>query len=238
MRFLVNQSAGVFQGISASPNGQSFSGDFVMEFDAWLNYVGPLGPGGNGTTQLGTMGWGTAGTTAQWPSSSSSVMMGVTLDGGSASDYRLYKNNTLDSVASTYAAGSQNNSATYYTTAFAQQSAPAAQLGLFPGQTGSTDAGEVAFRWNQMRIERAGSLLTWSINGTLITTTDVTGLTLSGSNVFFGMSDTNAASSSDPNDFLNTAIYDNIRITVVPEPSVAATSLLAVAALGMRRRRR
>ncbi|HEY9171699.1 MAG TPA: hypothetical protein VI136_05385, partial [Verrucomicrobiae bacterium] len=51
MSFLANQSAGVQQGISASPNGLSLAGNFKLEFDMWLNYNGPLGAGGSGSTQ-------------------------------------------------------------------------------------------------------------------------------------------------------------------------------------------
>ena len=108
---------------------------------------------------------------------------------------------------------------------------------MFPGQTGSTDSGEAAFRWVDVEIERAGDILTWRMNGTPIAATSVTGLTLNGSNIFFGMSDTNAGSSADPNDFLNSAIYDNIRVDAVPEPGVALLGALAGAVLAHRRRR-
>jgi hypothetical protein len=238
MRFLANQSAGVFQGISASPVGQSFTGDFTLSFDMWLNYVGPLGAGGSGTTQLATFGWGTDGNTAQWPLATSSLAYGAVLDGGSTQDYRAYKNNLHDITAVNYAGGSQNNSAVYYTTAFPAGAAPAAQTTIFPGQTGSADAGEVAFRWRDVTIERLGSNVTWKIDGTLIYATSVTGLTLSGSNIFLGLSDTNAGSSTDPNDFLNAAIYDNVRVDAVPEPSaLSALLLLGAAALHRRARR-
>jgi hypothetical protein len=237
MRFLANQSAGVFQGISASPNSQSFAGDFKLNFDMWLNYAGPLGVGGSGTTQLATFGWGSNGTGVQWPGLSSSVLLATSLDGGSAQDYRLYKNNAQDTAVASYAAASQNNSATYYTSLYGAQSAPSGQITLFPGQTGSTDAGEVAFRWVDVEIQRVGSLLTWRIDGNPIASTDVTGLTLSGSNIFFGLSDTNAASSTDANDFLIAAIYDNIRVDAIPEPGVTGLGMLCGAALFLRRRR-
>jgi hypothetical protein len=237
MRFLVNQSAGVFQGISASPTGQAITGDFKLNFDMWLNYVGPLGPGGSGTTQLGTFGMGTNGTAAQWPGATNGIMLAASLDGGSAQDYRLYRNNAQDTTLSTYAAGSQNNSATYYTAAFLPQSAPAAQVTLFPGQTGTTDAGEVAFRWMQVEVERAGNILTWKMNNTLIATTDLSTATLAGDNIFFGLADTNATSSTDLNDHLITAIFDNIVVTAVPEPASGGLFLAAVLFFAGRRRR-
>lgn len=237
MRFLANQSAGVFQGISASPNGQSFSGDFKLSFDMWLNYVGPLGAGGSGTTQLATVGMGTNGTTAQWPGLTNGIMLATTLDGGSSQDYRLYRNNAVDTNVATYAAGSQNNSAAYYTGAFLSQGAPPPQTTLYPGQTGSTDAGEVSFRWMQAEVERVGNLLTWKLNNTLIASTDLSTATLAGDNIFFGMADTNSTSSTDPNDFLNTAIYDNIVVTAIPEPQAGILTLACCGLLARRRRR-
>ena len=92
LKMTANNSGGVFSGFSVSPNGQSFSGNYRVKFHMWQNYVGPLGPGGSGTTQLSTYGIGTAGNVAFWPGAATkeSVAFGTTLDGGSASDYRAY----------------------------------------------------------------------------------------------------------------------------------------------------
>lgn len=237
MNFVVNQSAGVFQGISATPNGQSFSTDFRLRFDMWLNYVGPLGAGGSGSTQLGSFGWGISGTTAQWAGASTGVMLAASLDGGSGTDYRLYKNGLNDTTLATYAAGSQNNSASYYTGLFPAVSAPAAQVALYPGQTLSTDAGEVAFKWYDVTVERIGNTISWKIDGNLIASSSLTGVSLNGANIFFGIFDSNATSSADPNDFLNTAIFDNIVVTV-PEPStLALVSIGGLVGLALRRRK-
>jgi len=249
MRFLANQSAGVQQGISASPNGQSFTTDFRMSFDMWLNYNGPLLGGGNGTTQIGSFGWGTSGASVQWSGASSSIMFGATGDGGATQDYRLYRNNALVSPVTspgTYAAGntttpdSRNASDPYYTSKFPSVSAPAAQLSLYPAQTGSTAAGQLGFAWHDVVIEKTGSTLTWSVDGFLMATTSASGATLSGDNILFGLFDINAASSTEVNDFLITAIYDNVRVTaVVPEPSTwAIAGICGGAALLSRIRRR
>ncbi len=224
--FLVNQSAGVFQGISATPNGQSFTGDFKIQFDMWLNYNGPLGTGGSGSTQAGSFGWGVNGSAVEWAGAGSGVMFAATGDGGSTQDYRAYKKGVHDTASATYAAGSQANSDPYYTALFPGVSAPAAQVSLYPGQTGTTPAGAVGFRWCDVTISKAGNIVTWSIDGSLIATADVTGLTLGGNNLFLGMFDINATSSADPNDFLITAIFDNLTVTQVPEPSMLALSLL------------
>lgn len=240
MRFLVNQSAGVFQGISATPNGQSFTGDFRVSFDMWFNYVGPLGIGGSGTTQAGSFGWGVNGANAEWAGGSSGVLFAATLDGGSSVDYRVYLNNTTQLEASgVYAAGThsgaRNGSDPYYAV-FGGEAAPAAQVALFPGQTGVTDAGETAFRWYKVNIDKLGDNIAWFIDGYLIASAPLTGVSLSGNNIVLGMFDTNAGSSTDPNDFLNAAIYDNIKVEVIPEPSSALLVLLGLGGLLFRRR--
>lgn len=245
MNFLANQSAGIQQGISASPNAQSFTGNFRIRFDMWQNYNGPLNGGGNGTTQVGSYGWGTSGASAQWAGASSSIMFGATGDGGSTFDYRVYTNNALVSPSAapgTYAAGnttapdSRNNSDAYYTSKFGGEAAPVAQVGLYPAQTNTTLAGSLGFKWRDVIIDKTGDTLTWTVDGFLIATTSASGATLSGNNIFFGLFDINAASSTEVNDFLITAIYDNVVVTV-PEPTTWLLGLVGVAGLYLARRR-
>ena len=240
MSFLANQSAAVQQGVSASPNGLSIAGGFKLEFDMWLNFNGPLGLGGSGSTHVGSFGWGTSGDSAQWAGASSSLMFGATGDGGSSYDYRAYRNNALDfGTAGVYAAGTGtaalNNTATYYTDKFGAASAPAAQLTLYPNQTGTTAAGALGFAWRDVVVERIGDSVTWTVDGYLMASLSAADATLSGDNIFFGQFDINGSSSGDANDFLITSVYDNIVVTV-PEPSVLALSALGALALLARRR--
>ncbi len=241
LKMTANNSGGVFSGFSVSPNGQSFSGDYTVSFDMWQNYVGPVGPGGSGTTQLSMAGIGTAGNVAVWPGSSpkESVMFAVTLDGGSSSDYRAYSSAAPTSYAAgnaVYSApgGGINNSDPYYS-GFGGEAAPAAQVLLYPGQTGVTDAGEVAFAWREVVIDVSGGFATWSIDGLDIATVDLSTVTLGGGNILFGHSDTNNGSSTDPNDsVLNVTLIDNVVVT--PEPATLVMSLLGAVALIRRRR--
>jgi hypothetical protein len=244
LKLTANNSGGVFSGFSVSPNGQSFSGDYKVMFDLWQNYVGPLGPGGSGTTQLSTFGIGTAGNVAFWPGAATkeSVAFAATLDGGSASDYRAYSSAAPTSYAAGNAVyqapgGAINESNAYYMAAFPAESAPAAQVGLYPGQTGTTNAGEISFKWRKVVIDVAGGFATWTVDGTPIAKVDLSTVTLGGGNILFGHSDTNAGSSTDPNDStLNITLIDNVRV-VVPEPSSIALLVLAVAGALYARRR-
>jgi hypothetical protein len=76
------------------------------------------------------------------------------------------------------------------------------------------------------------------VDGLLIASVPINDLAaLGGDNIFFGMFDINATSSTDVNDFLNAAIFDNIRVEVIPEPASACFLAVAVAGLCARRRR-
>jgi hypothetical protein len=241
MKLQANQSNGIFSGMSASPTGQSFTGDYEVAFDWWGNFNGPFPGGGSGSTQLSTYGIGTAGTSAQWPGGTQdSAWFAATVDGNSSVDWRAYSTaaptgyGDASPVFAAAGAGNRNNSHPYYS-GFGSNSAPAAQAVLFPQQTGTTLVGSAGMEWHQVILEKSGNSATWTVDGLLIATIDLTTVTLSGNNIFFGHSDTNGTSSSDPNDgALLFSLIDNIVVT--PEPG--ALALMAFGGLALLRRRR
>lgn len=238
LKLQANQSAGVFGGVSVSPTGLDNTGTgYTLKFDWWANFNGPFPLGGSGSTQLSTYGVGTSGTIPQWPGATpqDSTWFAATVDGNSNSDWRAYSPTAATSytgASGVYAAGNTDadrNSSDAYYSGFGSVSAPAAQLALYPQQTGTTGVGSAGMEWHTVEIVKSATTVTWTVDGLLIATINVADDTAAtGENIFFGHADTNAGSSTDPEDVnLLFTLIDNVQV-IVPEP----TSLAAIAGLG------
>ena len=241
---------GVFNGLSVSPVGQAFTGDYTLRADVWQNFNGPFPAGGNGSTQMTWAGIGTTGTNTQFPGGSwQGIGFAASGDGGTAQDYRVYippgspPGAPLAPETGAYAGGTQvgvrNNTDPFYANAgFGSETAPQDQIDLFPQQAGATAPGTQGMAWHVWEITKIGNTVTWTIDGVRIATADVADAPFAGENIFLGQFDINATSSTDPNARnLLFGLFDNVVVTVVPEPG--ALSLLGLAGLaGLRRRRR
>lgn len=215
-----NATGDVFGGVSISPTGASFSGDYILRFDLWLNYNGPVNGGGSGSTQATGAGLMTSGSTPQWPGGTQdSVWFAVTGDGGSSVDYRAYSPAAGTGYADdsgVFAAGTtagvRNGGHPYYA-GFGGEAAPPLQLEYYPQQTGVSDAGSQGFAWRDVEIKKQGDIVTCKIDGLLIATVDAGGLATGGANLSLNQSDINASSSGDFNapDLLF-GLIDNVRV--------------------------
>ena len=223
-------------GMSVSPVGQSFTGDYRVTFDAWGNFPGPFPAGSSGTTNLSTFGVGTSGTLANYPGSADGVWFAATHDGGSGADYRAYSQeravsyqfpvdpavldnmgNPIDGHA-TYHAASRNNTAQLYLDTFDPQEAPPDQLTAFPQQTGMTADGTFGMTWHEVEISWIGNTIDWKVNGVSLITIDTTDFVSppAGTNILFGNSDINAGASADPERFnLLFSLFDNIKVEAI-----------------------
>ncbi len=230
-----NWSDGAAAGVSVSPIGQSFTGDYTVSFYAWGNFNGPLATGGAGSTVNNGYGIGTAGTTPQWQGGTTdSLFFSTTGDGGGV-DYAAYGPTGLLPSASVLAAGSTADGNAYYQ-GIGGKSAPAAQVALYPGQTGTTGMGTAGMAWRNIEIEKQGDTVTWKMDDLLLATVEnYSSLGVGGDNILFNFYDQYNSVASSPMLF---ALVDNVQ--VIPEPSTYAAIFGGLALMGafVYRRRR
>ena len=224
------RGTGIFSGMSVSLNGQSFTGDYTLRFDAWQSFQGPFPNGGSGTTQL-MMGGVGATTSLQFQGGPlNGFAVGATQDGGSATDFRMYNNGSGVQVG-TYIAGSQNNTHAYYSQF--QGTVPAAQTTWaqgqgFNSQFGSTNVGVLGMAWRRWEIRKEGTRVDWFVDGLHIGFH--TNVQFGGDNIFLAFADTNSGSSTDViSDQLLFGLIDNVEVEAIPEPG----TMVLLAGLGL-----
>jgi hypothetical protein len=229
-------ATGANAALSLAPVARTFTGDFTIRFDMWINANGPFPGGGTGSTQFVTAGVGTTGTTIhKTTSSADGTWFAVDGEGGSGIDYRIHFDTALQDAASgLYVAGSRDANNFYYTGAFPGEAPPLQQQNDFPQQTGSVKSGSVGFAWRQVEIAKIDTRVTWSIDGLPIA--DVPGASFSGDNFFVGYWDPFPSISDNPT--LSFGLIDNLRVVqAIPEPGAAAMIAFGVAGLCVRRKR-
>ncbi|MFH1745644.1 MAG: PEP-CTERM sorting domain-containing protein [Planctomycetota bacterium] len=215
---------------------QRFVGQYAVEFDMWINANGPFPGGGTGSTEF--IGGGIGRADPLWAMNGGSLI--ITGEGGSSTDYRLYKNTGLQYPESgQYDAGNvtgaNNNSHPYYADYFPGQAAPQYQQDNYPQQTGTLYDGTIGFAWRHMviTVDSAAGTANFAVDGLSIGTLDAnigSPFELAGraqliyADLFTSVSD-NAA--------LSFGVFDNFVIT--PEPT--SLVLLALGGVSLLRRR-
>lgn len=245
VKFEANLVNGVVAALNISPVGQSFTGNYRLRFDMWINANGPFPGGGSGSTEHFTAGVGTPGNQLHWTGAgggASGHWFVVDGEGGSSDtsttsvpDFGAASGATIFGATSgVYAAGAgsdaRGNGNAYYTAQFPAVSAPALQQANYAQQTGSIAAGSVGFAWRDVSIAKTGNTVEWFIDGLKIAT--IANATFTASNIFLGYWDSFPTVSD--NAALSFGLADNVRverfvtnvppyITAQPEPVSAST---------------
>ena len=225
----------------------TLSGQYTMQVDIWTNFS-LEDPSGN-TTEFAGAGVGHDGVATGRDGAS----LFYTGDGGSSRDYRLFKGTGEQFFASLQygpALASNNGSDPAISAAITGQSAPAAQ-----GQAGTSDDGDSAFQWLTLLAEvdtnAIGSNVTDDPGTAKFTLTSAaTGMSVEigtidnsngggavnmSGNVSLLYGDIFSSLNGVPD--LQFGIFDNLVVTVVPEPaSLLLMSFGSLALLGRRRR--
>jgi hypothetical protein len=241
---ITTRPAGTTSGLSVSPTGQSFTGNYYLSFDTWANFFGSPNVSGladNANSEGGTYNImtvvGTSGTNPAVVGNTSLVTNGVmdgiglatTPDGGITSDFRIYPANgtIVPGTNAAYKAGSNGNTAALYATTFPAQTAPTVQQALSTAeygsdpantQLGSTQPGSFGFAWHHVVISNADSHVIWTVDGVVLVDADITGIVLGGNNIAFGVSDVNTTTARHPS--LGFLIVDNVVVTDTAPPAL------------------
>lgn len=229
LQMKANLTNGVAAALSLSPTNQSFTGDYRLHFDAWINVNGPFPNGGNGSTEFLTGGLGTTGARTEWNGSGATAdgfYFAADGDGGIAAgnlglnDYCVFAGTVVEPAASgLYRAGTDATARSadnrYYQTVFTNaRTAPLTQRTAYPQQTNALDPGTFGLAWHDVMVSRRGSTVDWAVDGVLMAT--ISNAVFTAGNVFVGFWDPYASLSS--NNVINFGLVDNVR---VEEPVVA-----------------
>jgi len=210
-------ASAVIAGVNLFPVGQSFSGDFALKFDVWINWTNLAT-----STEYALFGINHSGilTNRIGKGGSDGVFFAMDGDGGASAtstgsrDFSIFSgrgNGPIPLLLTT------NN------TAFSQRigdrfdNADSGASALFLSKPiyGGTPAGSPGLGWVSGEVDQVGNQITWSLNGTVIAQFVNTNGFNSG-NIMLGYNDA-FGSIGDTNNF---AIFDNIRVLAIPEPSM------------------
>ena len=221
---------------------QSFTGDRVISFDAWVNANGPFPAGGGGSTEFVTCGVGGDGTTVnQGGASGLGAWFAASGEGGSSRDYRAYKDAGEQFPASgqycSSSASANNNSDPYYAQFggidVGNLPVQGANNGGPAQQTGVTATGSIGFAWHRFVVTvdvdggtGGAPLVTWSVDGRGFVQLDagIGSAFVSDGTVTIGYMD--IFSSVSDNAALSFGLIDNLRIATPAPAALQMTEIV------------
>jgi hypothetical protein len=208
VRFTVNNNdTNAFTAaVNIYPKGQSFSNNFALKFDLWINYPGDAGGiNSTGSTEYAIFGIDHLGTEVNWdaPSASSSdgIWFGVDGEGGSATtDYRAYLGNPSGTQIDLAALGTSGLIASNHTATIYQN--------LFPSSRFET-AGAPGKNWIEVELRQTHNMILWLLDDTVVAQRTNTSVFTSG-NIMIGYMDP-YPSIANPAEYAF-VLFDNVRV--------------------------
>jgi hypothetical protein len=216
LRLAVNQNDtnAVIAAVSLYPKNKSFSGNFALKFDLWIQYPGNTngtGTGVAGSTQHGTFGINHLGTNVNWAapfaSASDGLWFGVDGEGGDSKDYRAYLGNPEGTQSDLVALGTSGLTASNNTATVFQN--------LFPASRFET-AGAPGKNWVEVEVRYTNSIVMWLMDGTVIAERN-NGSVFTNGNIMIGLMDVfNSIAAPARDSFV---LFDNLRVeNLTPMP--------------------
>ncbi|HTD68279.1 MAG TPA: immunoglobulin domain-containing protein [Candidatus Limnocylindria bacterium] len=213
-----NDLVASLSGVSLYPNNQTFSGDYILRCDVWLNYNGPAG-GSAGSTEFASLGINHAGTRVNWGGGTSTASDGLWFamdgEGGTTSDFRAYEGRASAAPALLSFA----NSGLDANGAQSGDSLDPFFQTQFPAGTYES-AGAPGKRWTQCEVSQINGMVLWRLNGVIVAErTNTTSFT--NGNVMIGYMDLFTSIPSATNETF--VIFDNVRVLTPVMPPVIIT---------------
>jgi hypothetical protein len=200
-----NDASGAIAAVNLYPKSQSFTGNFALKFDLWINYPGAAGGvNSTGSTEHAIFGINHLGTQVNWAGSSGSssdgVWFGVDGEGGTSRDFRAYVGNTASpptELIGTVASGlsESNNSAAFYQP-------------LFPSSHFET-AGSPGKQWVEVELRQTNNTILWLMDGAVLAQR-ANSSTFTSGNIMIGFMDTFASIANPAEDAF--VLFDNVRV--------------------------
>jgi N-acetyl-anhydromuramyl-L-alanine amidase AmpD len=213
-----NDTNAATAGVSLYPKNQSYSNNYALRFDMWINYNGDAG-GGSGSTEFGTFGLNHSGTRVNWApinsTSSDGLWFAVDGEGGSgAADFRAYqgKGAAAPTQLAFASAGLTANGA------FNDSFNDPFFMALFPPPAYET-GGVPGKHWVQGELSQINGVISWRLNGVVVAQRTNTTSYTSG-NIMIGYMDVFTSIANPPED--NFIIFDNVRVLTPVIPPVIA----------------
>lgn len=233
VRIAANTTAGVTNSQTLFHNTSVSASQYIMTVDAYMAFSG------SGTTVMGQVGVGGNGSTFNaifTPISGSGSFMSFTGDGGSPSDYRCFLSNlnggptSVPNSDASYLGHGSNNLGAFYS-------------GLFPSPP-STVVGSPGNIWTTIEVHvnnNTGGIQYYMTNPNTNTRGLIFDNTVLGATLFTGsLNGQVSIGLHDPFTSLSSAgvfvVYDNLQVTVVPEPSSAILLMAGLTGAFVRRR--
>ncbi|MDQ6630426.1 MAG: hypothetical protein M3Y82_01555 [Verrucomicrobiota bacterium] len=204
--------------VSLYPIGKTFSNNYALRFDMFMDYNGDVAGGGSGSTEFATFGINHTANEVNWISSSASfipaswpsdgVWFTVDGEGGTTIDYAAYVGDPTPGPAIAIAGPSggflydQNVDYNNYTAPIA--TVLPAPPGQSPGAPGK--------QWVQVEIQQRDGFVTWLMNGYVIASHNFLNGYTNG-DIMIGYSDPINGIPNPPNE--NYVIFDNVRVVAL-----------------------
>ncbi len=160
-----NDTNAAIAGVNIYPKNSTFSGNYTLKFDMWMNYPGASGGTGTGvagSTEHAIFGLNHTGARANWAATSSSGTDGLWFaavgEGGTSRDYRAYLGNLAgiqtELIGSGSGLGESNNAAGVYPS-------------IFPANRFES-SGAPGKNWVEVEVRQVNGVISWSLEGTVV----------------------------------------------------------------------